>query len=102
MIVITKIIVIPAMTGTMIYVTGRLWLLSLFDSGCGEEREVDGLVVFTIVFVGKDIAVDRGVDVAVDRGVDQGVDRAVDRGVDRGVDIVRVLSTKNKDDSYSI
>ena len=53
MIVITKIIVTPAMTGTMIYVTGRLWLLSLFDSVCGEERKV----------VGKDIAVERGVDI---------------------------------------
>ena len=90
MIVITKIIVTPAMTGSMIYVTGRLWLHSLFDSACSEEGEVDGLVFFTIVFVGKDIAVDRGVDIAVDRGVD------------RGVDIVRVLCTKNKDDSYSI
>ena len=69
MIVITKIIVTPAMTGTMIYVTGRLWLLSWF----GEERKVDSLVVVTIVLVGKDIA------------------------VDRGVDIVAVLSTKNKD-----
>ena len=77
MIVITKIIVTPAMTGTMIYVTGRLWLLSLFDSACCEERKVDSLVVFTIVLVGKDIA------------------------VDRGVDIVAVLSTKNED-TYSI
>ena len=69
MIVITKIIVTPAMTGTMIYVTGRLWLLSWF----GEERKVDSLVVVTIVLVGKDIA------------------------VDRGVGIVAVLPTKNKD-----
>ena len=73
MIIITKIIVTPAMTGTMIYVTGRLWLLSWF----GEERKVDSLVVVTIVLVGKDIA------------------------VDRGADIVAVLSTKNKD-SYTI
>ena len=74
MIVITKIIVTPAMTGTMIYVTGRLWLLSLFDSACGEERKV----------VSKDIAVDRGVDTGRDIAVD------------RGVDIVAVLSTKIK------
>ena len=77
------------MTGTMIYVTGRLWLLSLFDSVCGEERKVDGLVVFTIDLVGKDIAVDRGVDIGRDVAVD------------RGVDMIRVLSIKNKD-SYNI
>ena len=93
-----KIIVTPAMTGTMIYVTGKLWLLSLFDAVCCEERKV----------VGKDIAVDRGVDtgrdIAVDRGVDIGEDIEVDRGldtgrditVDRGVDIIGVLSTKIK------
>ena len=74
MIVITKIIVTPAKIGTMIYVTGRLWLLSLFDSACGEERKV----------VSKDIAVDRGVDTGRDIAVD------------RGVDIVAVLSTKIK------
>ena len=67
MIVITKIIVTPTMTGTIIYVTRRSWLLSLFDSDCGEERKVDSLVVVTIVLVGKDIG------------------------------IVAVLSTKNKD-----
>ena len=73
------------MTGIMIYVTRRLWLLSLFDSACGEERELDGLVVFTIVFVGKDI------------DEDEGVDTGRDIAVDRGVDTVRVFSTKNKD-----
>ena len=87
----------------------------MFDSACGEEREFDGLVVFTIVFVGKDIdrdvdtgrdlAVDRDVhctgkdivvdrDAVVDRGVDTGKDMAVDRGVGRAE-----LSTKNKDSS---
>ena len=85
MIITTKIIDTPATTGTMIYVTGRLWLLSLFDSACGEERELDGLVVFAIVFVGKDI------------DEDEDVDTGRDIAVDRGVDIVRVLSTKNKD-----
>ena len=70
----------------MIYVTGRLWILSLLDSDCSEERKVDSLLVFTIlVFVGKDIAVDRGVDIGKDIAVDL------------GVDIVRVFSTKNKD-----
>ena len=73
MIVITKIIVTPAMTGTIIYVTRSSWPLCLFDSDCGEERKVDSLVVVTIVLVGKDIA------------------------VDRGVGIVAVLPTKNKD-----
>ena len=72
MIVITKIIDTPAMTGTMIYVTGRFWVLSSFDSVSSEEPEVDSLLV------GKDIAVEY-----------------------RGVDIVRVLSTKIKD-SYNI
>ena len=90
MIVITKIIVTPAMTRTMIYVTGRSWLLSLFDSVCGEQQKVDNLLVFTIVFVGKDIAVDRSVNIGRDIAVEY-----------RGVDIVRELSTKNKD-SYSI
>ena len=70
-------------------VTRRSWLLSLFDSVCGEERKVDGLVVFTIDLVGKDIAVDRGVDIGRDVAVD------------RGVDMIRVLSIKNKD-SYNI
>ena len=69
-----KIIVTPAMTGTMIYVTGKLWLLSLFDAVCCEERKV----------VGKDIAVNRGVDTGRDITVD------------RGVDIIGVLSTKIK------
>ena len=98
------------MTGTMIYVTGRLWLLSLFDSACGEERKVvsKDIAVDRGVDTGRDIAVDQGVDrgreVAVGRGVDIGEDIAVDRGVDtgrdiavdRGVDIVAVLSTKIK------
>ena len=57
----------------------------MFDSACGEERELDGLVVFAIVFVGKDI------------DEDEDVDTGRDIAVDRGVDIVRVLSTKNKD-----
>ena len=110
MIVITKIIVTPAKIGTMIYVTGRLWLLSLFDSACGEERKVvsKDIAVDRGVDTGRDIAVDQGVDrgreVAVGRGVDIGEDIAVDRGVDtgrdiavdRGVDIVAVLSTKIK------
>ena len=86
MIIITQIIVTPAMTGTMIYVTRRLWLLSLFDAACGEERKV----------VGKDIAVNRGVDTGRDITVDRGVDTSRDIAVDRGA-----LSTKNKD-NYNI
>ena len=62
----------------------------MFDSACGEERKVDSLVVFTIVLVGKDIAIDRGLDIGRDIVVEN-----------RGVDIVQVLSTKNKD-GYSI